>query len=109
MTVFGPVLVRLWELRQTAATTTGVVVVVDSNEHNRATYLYRANGAEYTSSEVGSSLKKGEAVTVYYAPQHPWISVLGEPARAFREGVIGTVLVLVFFAAGATVAALRAR
>lgn len=109
MIVQGPLLARLWELRQSAATTSGIVVAVDPKDHNRATYRYRANGAEYMSSEVGSFRKEGETATVYYAPGQPWISILDDPDRAFREGVVGTVLLCAFLVAGVTVAALRAR
>lgn len=109
MLVQGPLLVRLWELNQAATMTRGIVIAVDASDHNRVTYRYRVDGVEYTNSEVGSFRKPGEVVTVYYASRQPSLSILGDPAKAFREGVIGTALLCAFFTAGIVVSVLRAR
>jgi hypothetical protein len=105
----GPLLARLWELRQAAATTSGVVTTVDPRDHDRATYRYRVNGTEYTNSEVASFHRKGETVTVYYSPRRPWVCALTEPEPAFRENLKGTLFLCGLIAVVATVAALRAR
>ena len=102
-------LTRLWELRRSAATTTGTIVAVDANKHNRATYRYRVDGVDYTDSQQATPHREGDTVDVYYSPVHPWISTLANPAEAFRENVIGTVLICAFFVIGGAVAALRSR
>jgi hypothetical protein len=107
MMIFGPSLMNLWELRKAALTTTGLVVQVDRSNHNRTTYRYRANGVEYTSSVMGGGYITADTVTVYYSPTRPWIAVLGDPAKAFREDVIGVLLLCAFLTIGPTVVARR--
>lgn len=107
--VSAPPLARLWELRESGATTSGVITGVDHRDHDRARYSYRVKGTEYTGSEVASFHTKGETVWVYYSPRRPWISTLAEPERTFREDLIGTVLLCLLIVAVVMAVALRAR
>ncbi|PYQ11940.1 MAG: hypothetical protein DMF80_20110 [Acidobacteria bacterium] len=104
-----PLLTHLWELRQSAVTTTGTVVAVDANNHNIATYRYRVGAVDYMGSESASRHKEGESVMVYYAPAHPWVSVLTDPAGTFRDSVAGTVFISTLIVLLGAFAALRAR
>ena len=103
----GPVVARLWELRQSARSTSGVVVKVDPLDHNRATYSYTVNDSQYLGSEVGSFRRSGERVVVYYAAADPSSSILDEPRHAFHDAALGMGLVCAFFVGAAVFGILR--
>lgn len=106
--VCGVRLAHLWELRS-ASSVDGLIVAIDSDDHDRATYRYRVRGVEYTGQELPSRYHLDEAVTVYYVSERPWVSTLVEPREGIRDSLKGMAILCVFFAAGGALFGLRTR
>lgn len=87
----GPVLYRLYRLDRHHSKTTGIIVCVDSTNHNRARFTYQVQGAEFEGFEIMSHRKSGERVSVYYLPSEPSVAVLVQPGPALREAVAGAI------------------
>jgi hypothetical protein len=82
---------------------------VVSLDHNRATYSYRVDGRDYSNSEIGSSRRSGESVTVYYLPNDPSVSALAIPGPTFREALVGTAILCALVGIGGILAGSRVR
>lgn len=100
---------NLRELSQGANTTTGEIIAIDRSNHSFATYSYEVDQHQFTNQAAGSSHGRGEPVVVYHSPRHPWISSLEEPREAYRDNLVGLVILLTLIAFIATLLAHRAR
>jgi hypothetical protein len=77
----------------------GIVFQLLPQDHNGVRYNYKSDNKTFEGMRNSSppnppfnQLKKGQEVTVYFDPQHPEISLLGDPKSIFKDETIAVVI-----------------
>lgn len=95
---------RLYPLSKRGITTCGIVTEIDMNNHDLVHYWYQVNGQTYSGVQQGgvdgeltafSSDCRGYAV--YYLPEAPGISCIGDPTHMLDNELISIALPMLMF------------
>ena len=94
--VFMPDLLALREVARGSGTVPAHVTSYDPFNHGNAEWVYSVDDKTYGGGESGSSLRPGDVVEVHYALTRPWISTRRAPRGAFRDALLGLVVLMAF-------------
>jgi hypothetical protein len=96
---------NFYRLSHDGVLTQGTVIGLEPENHNTVRYTYKVNGQTYARADQGfSGFAVDQTVPVYYLPQQPDVSSVGDPDSLLTNELFPLVLATVTFPLFAIVA-----